>query len=301
LKGLSDANHWTGQQVKWDMWQSHGKPIADQFANDMNMAYLRPALKADNEPWENVVIGYDDSQVVVSPDQTSVADEAMDRVAISFEGYRQLKGIPEDMAPSEEEKQFIFGLKTRDPVVAGLEEQAPAVRGPQAPPDASQNGNALTPPQPTGGRTVSRQEARTASGAIQGAAHMAIRECRSKAGARMVNWVKRPVNAERCSECQQAIEGVPNGLVASALGIDVLERMAERDPLQLVKGGTDNFHACLEDWGINPANAAVLCERIESYAAATLFDPNTPELPVGFASHVEHAIEVRDGAAEAAA
>lgn len=297
LKGLSDANHWTGQQVQWDMWRSHGIPIADQFAVDLNESYLRPALVLEGEDPTDIVIGYDDSQVVVSPDQTTVADQAMDRVAISFAGYRQLKGIPEDMAPSDEETKLIAGIKMRDPVVAGLEEAAPPVRGPQAQPNIQQD-QPGTPPQPTDGRVVSRQEARTAS--INGAAMLALRQCRTKAGSRLRTSV-RETNAGRdksrhCAECEQTIDGIPNATVASALGEVALETMSQRDPITLVKGGTDDFKGCLEEWGITPDNTAVLCERLESYAAATLFEPNTPDLPPGFASHVEHALEISDRA-----
>jgi hypothetical protein len=291
LKGLSDANHWTGQQVKWDMWQTHGKPLADQFAMDLNDAYLRPALEKEGEDPTDIYIGYDDSQVVVSPDQTAVADEAMDRMAISFKGYRSMKGIPEDMAPSDEEQDFVFGLKTRDPVVAGLEKNAPPVAGPTAPPGVHQD-QPGTPPAPTNGRVVSRQEARIAS--INGAAHMALRQCRSKAGARL----RTATQEHRCSECQDSINGVPNAIVASVLtadGIaDQLAAMSKRDPIQLVKGGTDDYRATLEEWGVPTASATVLCERIEAYAAATLFDPNTPDLPPGYTSYVEHALEMSD-------
>jgi hypothetical protein len=297
LKGLSDANHWTGQQVKWDMWQTHGKPFADQFATDLNDAYLRPALiEADEDP-ADIYIGYDDSQVVVSPDQTAVADEAMDRLALGFTGYRKLKGIPEDMAPTEEEQKLIAGVKMRDPVVAGLEEAAPPVRGPTAGPNVHQD-QPGTPPEPTNGRVVSRQEARIAS--INGAAHMALRQCRSKAGARL----RTATQEHRCADCQESIDGVPNAIVASTLGqegiAEQLAAMSKRDPIQLVRGGTDDYRATLEEWGVPTASATVLCERIEAYAAATLFDPNTPDLPPGYTSYVEHALEMSD-LAEAAA
>ena len=292
LLGMTDSNHWTAQQVQHDMWRSHGVPIADQWVNDLNDVYLRPALiDADEDPTD-IVIGYDDSQVVVSPDQTAIADEAMDRVAISFKGYRELKGIREDMAPSEEEKKFIAGIKMRDPVVAGLEEAAPPVRGPVATPDvhADQPG---TPPAPTNGRVVSRQEARVAS--ILGAARMAIRQCRTKAGSRLRTHVAAPGrNVERCSECQQAIDGIPNAVVAATLGMETLREMSARDPLSLVKGGTDDFRAELQEWGIRQSNADVLCEQIEAYSAQTLFDPNTPDIPPGFAAFVESSLDSAD-------
>jgi hypothetical protein len=296
LLGLSDSNHWTGQQVQWDMWRSHGIPMAEQYANDVNNAYLRPALRDIEYPdWRDVVIAYDDSQVVVSPDQTSIADEAMDRAAISFEGYRKLKGIPEDMKPSEEEQAFVFGIKTRDPVVAGLEEEATPVRGPAGQPDTSQNGQSMTPPQPTGGRVVSRQEARVAA-SILGAAHMAIRQCHSKAGARLRAKVLRPPGhgPGPCSECEGKIEKVANARVASSLGPEAIELLAMNDPINLVRGGTDDFRGILEEWGVDPANTAILCERIETHAASTLFHEATPDLPPGFAAHVEHALEVSE-------
>ncbi len=291
LKGLSDANHWTGQQVKWDMWQTHGKPFADQFAMDLNDAYLRPALEAENEDPTDIYIGYDDSQVVVSPDQTAVADEAMDRMAISFSGYRKLKGIPEDMAPDDDEQKLVAGVKMRDPVVAGLEEAAPPVAGPTAPPGVHQD-QPGTPPAPTNGRVVSRQEARIAS--IEGAAVMALRQCRSKAGARL----RTATQEHRCSECQESINGIENAMVASVLGMDgiaeQLAAMSKRDPINLVRGGTDDYRATLAEWSVPPASATVLCERIEAYAAATLFDPNTPTLPPGYTSYIEHALEMSD-------
>ncbi len=67
-----------------------------------------------------------------------------------------------------------------------------------------------------------------------------------------------------------------------------------------MKGGTDDFKACLEEWGVTGSNADVLCERLEAFAAKTLFEPNTPELPPGFASHIEHALEAAEREMEAA-
>lgn len=284
LLGMTDSNHWTAQQVQHDMWRSHGVPIADQWCADLNDVYLRPALiEADEDPTD-IVIGYDDSQVVVSPDLTAIADEAMDRMAISFKGYRELKGIREDMAPSEEEQRLVAGVKMRDPVVAGLEEEAPAVRGPQAAPGVHQPLTQV-PDSPPAGQVVSRPDARVAS--ILGAADMAIRACRSKAGARLRTQVASPSKSTpKCSECQQAIDGIPNAVVAATLGVETLRDMAARDPLTLVAGGTADFLSALEEWGVPRAHADVLCERIEAYAAQTLFEPNTPDIPPGFASFV---------------
>jgi len=284
LEGFSNTNHWAAQQIQWDMWRSYGVPIAEQFVTDLNDVYLRPALESAGEDPTDIAIGYDDAEVVISPDQTAIADQAMDRAAISFEGYRKMKGIPEDYSPSQKEQEFVFGLKTRDAAVAGLEPAMPSARGPQQQPEVNPGGLSNVPPQPTNGRVVSRQEAQVAS--IVGAANLAIRQCRAKAGARLRQRTRN------CSECQQDIDQMDNALVASTLGVEALRLASINDPITLVQGGTADFGACLQEWGIDAQNAGVLCERIEAYAAQTLFEINTPEVPVGFASHVEHALEV---------
>jgi ribosome-associated protein len=152
--------------------------VAERFADDVNDAYLRPALKEANYPdADNTVIAYDDNQVVIPPDRTEDADKALDRAAIGWEGYRELKGIPEDMAPSEEEQQLLISMKLRMPVdIDGGEMMIPQ-RGPVA----SQNGSSPEdgPPNPNGGREGSRQEARTAS--ILGASSLALMRCRELA------------------------------------------------------------------------------------------------------------------------
>ena len=56
LLGMTDANHWTAKQVMHDMWRSHGVPKAEQFADDLAEAYLRPILRDEGEEWENIVI-----------------------------------------------------------------------------------------------------------------------------------------------------------------------------------------------------------------------------------------------------
>lgn len=298
LEGFSNTNHWAAQQILWDMWRTHGVPMADQFTGDLASIYLRPILLAEGMSQDEVrrrTVGYDDSRVVLPPDMSAIADEAMDRVAIGFKGYRKMKGIPEEYAPTQKEIDLVAGIKMRDPVVAGLEQAAPPVRGPQAGPDVNQNGQSNVPALPTGGRVVSRQEARTA--AIIGAAHHAVATCRSRAGARLQSQVKRPgANGKHCPECQQTIADIPKGLIASALGAEMVYDLGMRDPIAMVAGGTADFSGILTEWGIAPQDAAVLCERIEAYAAKTLFDPNVPDLPPGFASHVEHALEMSERA-----
>ena len=115
LKGMAEANHWGARQIMHDTWRTHGSVVAEQFCDDLADAYLRPALlKEDYEDWDQVVIGYDDSQVVVPPDRTDDADKAYDRGNVSDAGYRTMKGIAEDDAPSEEEVRVYLAVKLHD-------------------------------------------------------------------------------------------------------------------------------------------------------------------------------------------
>jgi len=275
LLGMTDANHWTAKQVMHDMWRSHGIPKAEQFADDLSEAYLRPALEEDGYAgWDSVVVAYDDSQVVISPDRTEDADKALDRIAIGFPGYRELKGIPEDMAPTDVEKAFLATLKLRQPVELDGQELVVAQRGPQP----SMNGNpdpAQGPPAPSAGRAGSRQEALSASAHILGAADLALLRCRELAGIRI---------RHKCKECAQ---GHPDALVASVMGPTQVP-----DPLKLVHGGTDGLRSLLGERGFGRELAASLCQTLEVYAARTLFESRQPELPAGFMAQVEKAQEV---------
>jgi hypothetical protein len=279
LLGMTDANHWTAKQVMHDMWRSHGVVKAEQFADDLSEAYLRPALKEDNyDGWENVVIGYDDSQVVISPDRSEDADKALDRMAISFKGYRELKGIPESMEPSSEEKAFLASIKLRQPVELEDGELVLPQRGPVP----SANGNAPagdSPPDP-GTRLTSRQEARTASANILGAASLAMMRCRELAGIRI---------RHKCRDCAP---GEPDSLVASSMGPAEVP-----DPMKLVHGGADGLRSLLSEWGFEGTQASSLCQMVEVYAAKTLFEPRQPDLPSGFMAQVEKAREVSDAVA----
>jgi hypothetical protein len=276
LLGMTDANHWTAKQVMHDRWRSHGINKAEQLADDLSEAYLRPALREDEyADWARVMIGYDDSKVVISPDRTEDADKAMDRIAISFKGYRELKGIDESMAPSEEEKAFLASLKLRQPVELEGDELVLPERGPV--PSANGTPPAEEGPPDPGTRTGSRQEARTASARILGAAELALMRCRELAGIRIRHKDKN------------AAPGASDSLVASVLGTEKVV-----DPMKLVHGGADGLRSLLSEWGFEDTQAASLCQMVEVYAAKTLFEPRQPDLPSGFMAQVEKAKEVSD-------
>lgn len=193
--------------------------------------------------------------------------------------YRELLGFDESMAPSEEDLKILFALLTRNPALAGLDEVdgiVPGERGPLP----SQNGGPPAdegPPTPTAGREVSRQESRTASARILGAAELALLRCRELAGIRI---------RHKCKECA---EGSPDAVVASVLGPSEVG-----EPLKLVQGGADGFHSLLRERGFAEAQASSICQTLEVYAARTLFEPRQPDLPAGLMAQIEKAREISD-------
>lgn len=290
LLGMTDANHWTAKQVMHDMWRTHGVPKAEQFADDISDTYLRPGLEADEyEGWEEVVVALDDSQVVISPDRTELALQARKAGVIGGKATRRDLGYVEADAMTEEEHSEWLAIQMRQPALLEGEEGeqfAPGARGPLP----SANGNAPAedgPPEPTGGRTGSRQEAQTASGEIMGAARMALHRCREVAGARL-----RRIQQD-CDECKEVTDGMPNAIVAALLGQEQVRKLA--DPMSLVSGAAEGFRQALqEDWKLDGTQAHSLAQMIEVYAGRTLCEQTAPQLPTGFIAQVEKAKEISD-------
>lgn len=272
LIGLGSTNHWAARQILDDMWISHGAPVAQQFCEDLNDAYLRPTLREERYAgWENVVIAFDESDVVVQPDRSSDADAAMDRGAISYEGYRTLKNIPDDMAPSVEEHGEWLAVKLRNPALMGVEAETDPSEGPP----------------PPGAEGDSGRDTRVVTGVDRelGAIEMAIARSRELAGIRLRKKEKTH------PECLMHATGHPNSLVASVIGAESLHQMSTT-AATLVRGGADTLRSLLLAWGYPEAQVAAIAELVESYAARTLFESRQPALPSGFAAHLEHAKEV---------
>ena len=268
LLGYTNANHWTGRQVQLDRWRMFGFNKAEQFATSLADAYLRPALRDEGYPdWEDVVIGFDDSQVVISPDRTEDALKAYAQGIINGKAAREALGWRESDALDGEEKDEFFALKLRAPeLLEGGDPVALPARGPLP----SQNGRDPEdgPPSPGTNSGVSRRESMSAS-LVAGAASMALHRCRELAGARI---------QLKCKECG---DGAEKALVASVVGPSVA-----KDPAALVRGGADGFRALLQEWGVDAGQAAALQGQLEAYASRTLFEPACPDLPPGFVSAV---------------
>jgi hypothetical protein len=279
LLGLGSTNHWAARQILDDMWKSHGAPVAEQWCDELTEVFLRPGLReAGYDGWRQVVIGYDESQVVVKPDRSDDADKAHDRGAIGDPGYRVMKNIPESYAQTDEERERWLAIKLRNPqLLPGVDIEPVPEEGP--------------PPPGPEGDSGRRTRVTASAGRELGAAEMALLRCRELAGIRIRQKEKL------CPDCLTPANGKPNALVASLVGEHSLAQM-HVDPTTLVRGGADSLKTLLADWGYPPTQASALGEMIEVYAARTLFNGRQPELPAAFRAHLEQVREfVGDGKA----
>ena len=290
LKGMADANHWGARQIMHDAWKSHGSGIAEQFCDDLSEAYLRPALKeAGFEDWQKVVVEYDDSQVVITPDRSDDAHKVFNNGGLSFKGYRKQTGTPEELAPDDEEFRVFLAIRMREPAfLKGTQyeieepEPGPMEPGPQADPSRNGNDPEEEPPAP-GPAGVSRRESRSL--ALRGAAEMAIIRCRSLAGSKIrTRHRKAEEFAQFCDK--------PNFSLAAAAGQSLLEKMGTPLPLELVKGGSDDFVGFCEAWSIQPTQAQAMGQMIEVFSAKTLFEEGMPQFPSGLTAAIERANDV---------
>lgn len=278
LMGLSTANHWAAKQILDDMWRSHGVGIAEQFCGDINDAYLRPGLRDAGYPdWEDVVVAYDESAVVVPADQSADADAAHDRGEINGVGYRKLKNIPEIYKQSQEEHDEWLAIKLKNEGLLGIEKPA------QQPTNASDG-----PPAP-GAEGDSGRKTRVVSAAIEtGAAEMALARCRELAGIHLKQKEKI------CPEFFVDLNGQPNGELAASIGVEILDRI-KTNALDLVRGGASTLTTVLtSSGGYTSSQATIISDMVESYAARTLFKAGHPTLPSGFAAQFEKAKEASD-------
>lgn len=271
LLGLGSTNHWAALQILMDMWRSHGAPIAQQFCDDLTSSYLRGALREENyEDWENVVVAYDDAGVITKPDTSDDADKAWDRGQISDEGYRAMKDIPEEYAPSEEEKDLWLAVKMRDPSLLHGGVVAPPVE-----PDAQEG------PPPAGPEGDSGRETRVTASSSTALIELGLMRCRELAGIRILQRIKR-VLPERLD----ALENVPHSLVASVLGQSLLKEIGLSSSMALVEGGADNLRSLLLVKGYSVDSTTELGELVEMLAGRTLYDEKFPEVPGHFLVHL---------------
>jgi hypothetical protein len=276
IAGMSNANHWAAWWISDDMWRSHGAPVAEQFCDDLSEAFLRPALRdsGEYEDWRNVIVGYDASAVVVNPDRSKDADQAWDRGAINYRAYRNAKNFTEDDQQTADEHAEWLAIKK---VIVGPDGKPLPDTGAGAGLPAGEDivqGDDPGPPAGQPGDVSEGTNLPASAWKAQGAVEMALVRCRELAGSRLRS------RKDACPHCLERADGLPNQLVASALGREGLEPLGAPEPRTLVAGGAEGLMALLRSWDYSEKEAQTICDMLEIHAARTLFHPN-PSPPAG--------------------
>ena len=269
LLGMADSNHWTAWQIDEQTWSAHLDPVALRMAEDFADAYLRPACRAAGvENWQEIVLAVDPTDAINHPNRVADAKDLHDRGVISDEALRDAGGFNDADEPTANQRAFYEAVKLRQPVVTPEDvDMAQANEVDPGPPD---------PVMVEEGEQVLPEDL---AASIAGAALFAVERSRELAGARL------RARTRDCPECQEAINGVPNRLVAHTLGPDVVGRNGT--PQALVAGGADVLHHLCVQWGYPHSAARRMAQLAESHAAKSLMRERPSPLPVGFNAYAE--------------
>lgn len=100
----ADVNHWSLWQLEEGAVRTYISPDAEIIVGGFTRGYLQPRLRALGEAdWEEWVVWYDTSELMVHPDKAENAKEAYDRLEINGKSFRREMGFDEDDAPSDDE------------------------------------------------------------------------------------------------------------------------------------------------------------------------------------------------------
>ena len=267
LMGLQDSNHWSAWVIDEQTWKAHLQPVAQYLVDDLTAAYFRPALKQEKVvDFERFTIGYDAAEIINHPDRTTDAMNAHDRMVISDEAYREAAGFNDEDAPDEAE------LERRKPAPSPFLD-------PSAPGEAGGSPDVKKQPPPDAEAASAR------SSQMLGAADLALRRAREKAGQRLLSLAKKDRELHAA-----LVEGAYRpSQVAAALGIKAAAHLEAPEPLKLVDGAADLFVECLREQGIEGELAETLGRHIERHAAATLYEERPAPIPAAFARLIEAA------------
>jgi len=281
LLGLTESNHWTGWIVDENTWKAHQQPVAQSMVDDFGSAYLRPAaIAAGIANADRVVVGYDAAEVLNHPDRAKDAKELHDRIVISDASLRDAANFDDADAPDEAERAERVGIKVRDASLAWYGIPSVKVGGVEPKPGevVSPRGDASGAVGPTTGGEVepgppaAPSASITSSAAVddvasliqvaqlRGAAELAVERAREVAGSRL------RTKAKSCGDCQVAIDGVANGMVAHLLGPEQVRALTVGSERDLVKGAGATFAAAVARFGIGADWAVELGDLVETHA-----------------------------------
>jgi hypothetical protein len=175
LLGLADVNHWNGWLVAENAVKLHIEPKAETACLALTMGYLHPALEAEGLATSDVVVWFDTGDLTDKPDNSANAAAAYDKGELSAKGLLEEMNLPQDLAPTDDERRVRIlldmakavpalapailvelGLMSADTAALAAPAPAPApseppaqVPAPDGPPDTPQD-----PPGPSGGAST---------------------------------------------------------------------------------------------------------------------------------------------------
>lgn len=289
LLGMTDANHWTAWQIDDATWSAHLQPVADQLVSDLNASYLRPAAKAENlADWQSLVVGYDAAEIVNHPDRAKDAKDLHDAGILSAAKLRETAGFTDDDAMPTDEHEEWLAIRLRDKTLFIDDPSLPAKAANQEQgldiPAAKENVVEGPPDEPlqVEDSTLTSSASQVLVTQITAAADMAVERIRELAGSRIRS------KAAKCEECRPLIDPVDNSMVASAMGLERTQEIAQG--LDLTKGGTTGFENALARWGVEVHTTQRLAQLVEAHARKSLFEEQADPLPLGFAAYVARVI-----------
>lgn len=124
LLGMGDLNHWGAWQIEESGIKIHVSPTVERFAYGITTGFLRPFLRAADQPLVGpngrpVVVWYDPSEITVRPDRSANTVLAYDRNEVSGDALRREIGLSEDDAPDDAQReQWIENYLGRQPTTA---------------------------------------------------------------------------------------------------------------------------------------------------------------------------------------
>jgi hypothetical protein len=287
LLGMTDANHWTAWQVDDQTWTAHLDPVARALVDNLGSAYLRPLARQEEIAYaDEIVVGFDEAEIVNHPDRTQDAKDLHDRLVIGDETLREVTGFDDDDAPTPEEMLRGILLKTRNAAILPEFQQNLPISEQATPPAGEFEG---APPEPTPGQQQqNEQQQRTQMSAtgwtITGAALFALDRSRERAGARIVSAARKP---GVCPECVERTRGLAGSMIAPTLGGEQIALLG-LNANELVAGGADPLRRMLPQWGVASNVADRLAALVETHAARTLYETSAT-LPDGIVELIERA------------
>lgn len=104
LTGKGDTNHWQAWNIDENAYSNHIAPLASVISEALTLMYLQPGLQAAGvEQWQQYVMDFDDSDLVMKPDQTDTIEWAHEAFLMSDEAARRELNIAESDAPEPDE------------------------------------------------------------------------------------------------------------------------------------------------------------------------------------------------------